>query len=353
MKKITGKVWLVLGMIAAILLNGCSQTKSDQSSKEAITESAYLAETTRNNTAGIVANAIPLYYTDAAATSLYEVEKNYDFGGMNIKAAAEQILTDLQSAENAAEETQKLALQPIIPDGTLDSFQIRSEEGSGVGEERDQQWDIMEVHLTQLYYDMSPNSKVVMRAGLSRTLFASGLVDKIEFWVPDMSIPGTEVKVLTSSSEDKLIINQYSSDFYTDEVTVNLYFGNSDGTALRAETRTLTLGMTDPLPTAIMKALIAGPEEEGLQSVIPPGTLVEDVFIKDGVCYVDLNAEFQKNHLGGATEEALTIYSIVNSLQNVSGIRYVQLLIEGKRLEYYKSYVKIDTFLTGNTDIVE
>ena len=157
----------------------------------------------------------------------------------------------------------------------------------------------------------------------------------------------------TLSSDDKVIINQYSRDFYTDEITVTLYFGNADKTALKAETRTLTLTMTDPLPTAIMKALLAGPVEEGMTSVIPQGTMIEDVFIKDSVCYVDLSAEFQKNHLGGEMEETLTIYSIVNSLQDISGIHYVQFLVEGRKLEYYKSYMKIDTFLTGDMTLVE
>ena len=75
--------------------------------------------------------------------------------------------------------------------------------------------------------------------------------------------------------------------------------------------------------------------------------------IKDNVCYVDLSAEFQKNHLGGEKSEILTIYSIVNSLQNVSGVRYVQFLIEGERVEYYKSYVELDGFLTGDLTLVE
>ena len=75
--------------------------------------------------------------------------------------------------------------------------------------------------------------------------------------------------------------------------------------------------------------------------------------MKDGVCYVDLSAEFQKNHIGGAAKRKPDDLFYCNSLQSVDGVRYVQFLIEGKRVEYYKSYTRLDTFLTSNMDIVE
>lgn len=346
-RKAWKRIALVLLLLLGSLLSACTTNPSETSDQEVLTESAYLAEA-RESTADEVGGEIPLFFTNNTATSLYEVKRTYDFSGRETADIVETILYDLNHVEILTEEDmaelEDLTISSIIPSGVYSSHQIRSEESG----------EVLEMHLTNLYYDMTPNERLVLRAGLSRTFFTSGVIDELEFWAPIQGEEsGGETMVSSSSENDKLIINQYSRDFYTDEAQVTLYFANADGTALVPETRTLTLGMTDLLPLAVVRALIDGPQTEGLTSVIPEGTMIEEVFMKDGVCYVDLSAEFQKNHIGGELKENLTIYSIVNSLQSVDGVRYVQFLIEGKRVEYYKSYTRLDTFLTSNMDIVE
>lgn len=340
---------IALFLLSSALLTACDSEKTASDDQNQMTESAYLAEATRNDEA-MKTGSIPLCYTNQTATSLYEEEKEYDFSETTAEEALDTILFDLQHTEQVKDDN--LAMCSIIPEGVLEKTVLKTvveeNELNNLVEKR-----VMEFRMTQLYYDMSLTEKIVMRAGLSRTVFSVGIADRIEFMAPNVDNPASMSLITTSYAEDKLIINQYSQDFYTDEVRVNLYFGNADGTALVRETRTLTMGMTDALPSVIMKVLIAGPEDKSYTSVIPQGTLVKDVFIKDNVCYVDLSAEFQKNHLGGERKEMLTIYSIVNSLQNVNGVQYVQFLIEGERVEYYKSYVKLDGFLTSDFSLVE
>ena len=337
-------------MVTASMLTACQDDEAVANEEEMLTESAYLAEVARNNEE-MQGGTIPVCYTNNTATSLYEIEKEYDFSTVSSEDALQTILSDLQNVE--AVEDENIAMCSIIPEGILDEAVLETvtveNEYNDLSEKQS-----VKFRMTKLYYDMTLTERIVMRAGLSRTIFSTGIADQIEFMAPNMSDETAEMNLITTSyADDKLIINQYSQDFYTDEVRVHLYFGNANGTALVRETRTLTMGMTDALPSAIMKALIAGPEDKSYTSVIPQGTLVKDVFIKDNVCYVDLSAEFQKNHLGGEKGEMLTIYSIVNSLQNVSGVRYVQFLIEGERVEYYKSYVKLDGFLTSDFSLVE
>lgn len=348
------KKWWRIGLLALLVfLMGCTSATKDMNSEEQLTESAYL-EKTAKNTEEVANEEIILYYTNPTATSLYKEEKGYDFSEKSSEEIVWTILHDLETAEGLEDKSLKeSSLQSIFPLGVLDEIVVRSEEKVKMAEEEGSTCNIVELHMTKLYHEMSLNEMVVLRTGVSRSIFSAGIIDQIEFWAPISKEGGGEKLMDTLSADDKVIINQYSRDFYTDDINVTLYFGNADKTALKAETRTLTLTMTDPLPTAIMKALLAGPVEEGMTSVIPQGTMIEDVFIKDSVCYVDLSAEFQKNHLGGELEETLTIYSIVNSLQDISGIHYVQFLVEGRKLEYYKSYMKIDTFLTGDMTLVE
>ena len=85
-----------------------------------------------------------------------------------------------------------------------------------------------------------------------------------------------------------------------------------------------------------MEQLIAGPESKDLFPTVPPETKIRDVKVVDGICYVDLSMEFVTKHGGGSSGEAFTIYSIVNSLTELSNINKVQFLIEGEKLDEYK-----------------
>ena len=51
---------------------------------------------------------------------------------------------------------------------------------------------------------------------------------------------------------------------------------------------------------------------------------------EEGICYVDLSAQFKENHPGGVQSELLTLYSLVNSLiLNIPEIQAVKILIDG------------------------
>ena len=350
MRKYSTILILLLTILVSLGIVSCKKGEEADEQGESLTESAYLAEAARNNE-GMEEGILPVCYTNSSATSLYEVETEYDFSALEPKEILEKVLLDLQTVSETDKTNPDMC--SVIPEGILLEARLENVvvETEYLGS---QERKSVAFCMTESYYDMSLTERIVMRAGLSRTLFSTGIADQIEFYAPTIQDGTTDMKLITTSyADDKLIINQYSQDFYTDEVRVHLYFGNEDGTALVRETRTLTMGMTEALPSAIMKALIGGPENENYTSLIPQGTLVQDIFIKDNVCYVDLSAEFQKNHLGGERSEILTIYSIVNSLQNVSGVRYVQFLIEGERVEYYKSYVKLDSFLTGDLSLMK
>lgn len=133
-----------------------------------------------------------------------------------------------------------------------------------------------------------------------------------------------------------------------DKSPVQLYFINEQGTKLMAETRYINLADTqkgnEVLATAILKELISGPAKGSiLKPSIPKGTTVKSpVSIKNGTATVDLSKEFVDKHPGGKKQEQLTLYSIVNSLTEISDIKSVQFKIDGKVRKEYKGAYQID-----------
>ena len=80
----------------------------------------------------------------------------------------------------------------------------------------------------------------------------------------------------------------------------------------------------------MVEELIAGPsgQIEGLFPSINPNTKIINVMTKDGICYVNLDENFLTVVNNVSTD--VSIYSIVNSLVELSNINKVQILINGE-----------------------
>lgn len=80
---------------------------------------------------------------------------------------------------------------------------------------------------------------------------------------------------------------------------------------------------------ALEELINADPVTPGATRVIPPGTKIRGLNIRDGLATVDFSREVLQAGVG-ATGEALGIQSIVNTLTEFPGVREVSFLVEGK-----------------------
>jgi len=107
-----------------------------------------------------------------------------------------------------------------------------------------------------------------------------------------------------------------------------------------------------PEAELVIEELIKGPGEAKLGKVIPDGARILSLEVKDGIAYVNWSKEFQANHWGGSTGDGNTVYAIVNSLTELSEIKKVQLLLEGKVEEAILGHVDTSQPLERNEDIL-
>lgn len=112
---------------------------------------------------------------------------------------------------------------------------------------------------------------------------------------------------------------------------ITLYFSDEQAMYLVPEIRQVV--KDKPVEQIIVEQLIKGPEKAGLYPTIPKGTSLISIEVKDGTAYVNFSEEFKTNHWGGSAGEAMTIYSIVNSLTELPNIKQVMFLIEGREEE--------------------
>lgn len=141
-----------------------------------------------------------------------------------------------------------------------------------------------------------------------------------------------------SSSSASLSSKSQSSVSKKNVKTLNLYFvslGENDSIQLKPVTREIYYSDT-PL-TETLKALLAGPtpkeKQNSLQTLIPPGTQLTNVYIKGSTAYISFNENFRFNSYGLPGLEA-QIKQIVYTATEFSNINQVQIMINDKKVDY-------------------
>jgi len=87
----------------------------------------------------------------------------------------------------------------------------------------------------------------------------------------------------------------------------------------------------------VLNELIGGTLNSELVNVIPPQTKVNSATCENGICTVDLSADFISKN--GTASEQMAIYSVVNTLCSMDGIDKVQFIIDGKKIMIFGSYI--------------
>ncbi len=180
------------------------------------------------------------------------------------------------------------------------------------------------------YKKMPATTEVLVRAAIVRTLTQLPNINYVGITVEGAQLYDNIGEVVGWMGSDEFINND-GSEINSYELTkVKLYFANGNGDKLIAAYREKYYSTNIPLERFVVEELIAGPSEqlEGIYPVVNPGTKVINVMTKDGICYVNLDASFLTVVNNVSTE--ISIYSIVNSLVELSNVNKVQILIDGE-----------------------
>ncbi|MEW6103417.1 MAG: GerMN domain-containing protein [bacterium] len=140
----------------------------------------------------------------------------------------------------------------------------------------------------------------------------------------------------------------------SNKIKVELFFPDSEEQCLIPEQREIEKReKEETIARLIIDELFKGPSQESLHSAIPEGTKLREVYIYDGVLYVDLSGEVSKNHPDGSSAEIATIFSIVNTLTFNLPQYPVKILIDGREQETLAGHISLQEAFIFNKDIVK
>ena len=207
------------------------------------------------------------------------------------------------------------------------------------------------LNLTGTYNDLKAGEELLCRAALVWTFTGINGVDSVEIKVNGVPLTRTNGEEIGPMKREDVVIETTIETQPTNDVVLTLYFGDDNATKLEKELRTVTVNPNQPLERYVVEQLIAGPAVKGHISTIPSDTKIRDIKTADGICYLDLSADFVNKHSGGSTGELMTIFSIVNALCELEHIDTVQFLIEGEKQDEYKGHIEFSKPFAPNYEI--
>jgi germination protein M len=155
---------------------------------------------------------------------------------------------------------------------------------------------------------------------------------------------------------DSFIDNTGGETTYKQKATLNMYFSDSTGRNLVKVPVDITYDATIPLEQLAVEQLIKGPysidgvDPDKVEATIPEKTDLNKISVKENICYVDFSDEFLDKRTNISAEA--TIYSVVNTLVELSNINKVQFSINGEQVLLYNDTIDFGSTFERNLDIV-
>ncbi|MCR4717200.1 MAG: GerMN domain-containing protein [Lachnospiraceae bacterium] len=205
------------------------------------------------------------------------------------------------------------------------------------------------ISLSSTFYDAPASAALLCEASFVKSLTQIEGVDNVAFSVGSQPLMNGEnvVGALTADSfADSDARNDVNQVQY-----VTIYFTNVTGDRLEPLRIPINVSGHNSAEELVLERLIAGTSERGYYSTIPKDTKLLSVSTKDSVCYVDFSEEFMT--MPENVLDQTVIYSVVNSLCELSTVSKVSFTIEGEQQELYNGNVVFNQLFERNLDLVD
>lgn len=207
------------------------------------------------------------------------------------------------------------------------------------------------IYFNAQYYEMKKPREVLCRAAMVRTIVQIPEIDYVAFYVKDAPLLDAAENPVGMMTADSFVENTGEKMNTISEAELVLYFASEDGTRLVKEVQSVHYSNNQSMEKLILERLMKGPQEQGHAPTIPQDAKLISVSIKDGICYVNFDEAFLNNP--NNLSEEIRIYSVVNSMSEISTVNKVQFSINGKSDIRLGETLSLDKLYVRKLDLVE
>lgn len=273
---------------------------------------------------------IYVYYTDKNQTKLvydiYEPE-NED----SLKAVEEVLEYMNKTKEKAGMITAKPDTVNILGYGIYDNT--------------------LSINFGMAYNEMNKVTELLCRSAMVLTMTQLKGIDYVNFSVNGEPLCLEPNEPVGSMKAEDFVDDGASNINSFQNLNVVLYYSDLTGKKLEAVDYQGVYHSNTSVEKMIIERLIKGPTKSQCQRTLPSDLKLRSVMTKDGICYVDFDEKFLEGDVGVSPD--IEIYSIVNSLSELSYINKVQISVNGDTNVKLRDSISLEYPFIRNLDIVK
>ncbi|RKI78954.1 hypothetical protein D7V90_16795 [bacterium 1xD42-87] len=308
MKKAGHLLWAAVLMAGLLLLTACGNRQQEQEG-----------------------TAYKIYYVNNEETKI--VEREYVSGTTDGRLLMEELLEQLTHISEKMDYETLLGKEISVEGHTLDN-------------------GLLTLDFGESYHNLKGTREILVRASIVRTLTQIPDVERMAFTVRGEQLTDAAGAAVGVMAADTFIENAGNEINAYEKVDLKLYFANETGDSLVEENRrNVVYNSNISLEKLVVEKLVEGPTTEGAYPTVNPTTKIVSVNVKDGTCYVDLNNDFLSQPYNVASD--VTIYSITNSLVELSNVNRVQISVNGESNISYRENISLNNVFERNLDILD
>ncbi len=308
MKKAGHLLWAAVLMAGLLLLMACGNGQQEQEG-----------------------TAYKIYYVNNEETKI--VEREYVSGTTDGRLLMEELLEQLTHISEKMDYETLLGKEISVEGHTLDN-------------------GLLTLDFGESYHNLKGTREILVRASIVRTLTQIPDVERMAFTVRGEQLTDAAGAAVGVMAADTFIENAGNEINAYEKVDLKLYFANETGDSLVEENRrNVVYNSNISLEKLVVEKLVEGPTTEGAYPTVNPTTKIVSVNVKDGTCYVDLNNDFLSQPYNVASD--VTIYSITNSLVELSNVNRVQISVNGESNISYRENMSLNNVFERNLDILD
>ncbi len=209
---------------------------------------------------------------------------------------------------------------------------------------------VLSMNFSSSYLDLSTTSEVILRASVVKTLVQIPEINAIKFNVEGQPLTNAVGEIIGDMTAEDFVEDITITENNTNIIETEIYYADETGEMLIGEISTLYYVKEKSVEMVILDKLIQGPTIEGSQRTVPENLKVIGVSTKDNICYVNLDKSFLNTVVNISAK--VTIYSIVNSLCELSTVNKVQILVDGSSDYSFRETFSLINPFERNLDIV-
>lgn len=286
----------------------------------------------RTSNGAVESDATKIYYINNSATGLEM--RAYQLQAKDTEEQLEELLTQLGMIPEKLEYK-----APLQMGFSILSYQVDGEK--------------LYLDVSSSYKMLTATTEVLTRAALVRTLTQAEGIKYMVITVEGESLHDNLGNVVGLMSAEQFIDNAGDEISTYEKAKLKLYFANEEGTGLVATSRTLAYNTNISLEKLVIEQLLAGPGVDVADIVYPtinPAAKLISILVKDGICYVNFDEAFLTQTYNVSAD--VVIYSVVNSLTELTHVNKVQISINGKSDIMYRESLNLTTVFERNLDLI-